>query len=172
MRRLRGTAIIGHAHRCRHVLRPLRGPPHRHDHRLACATRPPEPLVITGPDGRRHTLRYRIWRAPTGISVDLVEDRRDGTRAMSSGCSARTTPTSTSRWSIRYRPRAAEGADLDQRPRGRSTRANAAAEQTEARHHRWIEALLGGWRPRRWAAFAARASRTDRRNETPRRSQW
>jgi hypothetical protein len=32
-------------------------------------------LVITGPDRRKHTLRFRLWRAPTGISVDLIEDR-------------------------------------------------------------------------------------------------
>jgi hypothetical protein len=34
----------------------------------------PEPVVITGPDGCRHVLRYRIWRAPTGIAVELRED--------------------------------------------------------------------------------------------------
>jgi len=39
---------------------------------------PPEPLVIRGPDGRRHTLRFRLWRAPTGISVELREARPAG----------------------------------------------------------------------------------------------
>lgn len=34
---------------------------------------PPPPLVSTGPDGRRHRLRFRIWRAPTGIEVQLQE---------------------------------------------------------------------------------------------------
>lgn len=34
---------------------------------------PPEPLLITGPDGRRHKMRYRIWRAPTGICLQLRE---------------------------------------------------------------------------------------------------
>jgi anti-sigma factor ChrR (cupin superfamily) len=34
---------------------------------------PPAPVVLTGPDRREHTLRYRLWRAPTGISIDLVE---------------------------------------------------------------------------------------------------
>lgn len=34
---------------------------------------PPSPLVLTGPDGRRHRLRFRIWRAPTGIEVELEE---------------------------------------------------------------------------------------------------
>lgn len=36
---------------------------------------PPPPLAITGPDRRQHILRYRLWRAPTGISVDLIEDK-------------------------------------------------------------------------------------------------
>lgn len=40
---------------------------------------PPSPLVLTGPDGRRHRLRFRIWRAPTGIEVELEEtDVADG----------------------------------------------------------------------------------------------
>jgi len=42
---------------------------------------PPDPIVIRGPDGRRHTMRFRLWRAPTGISVELREtrsDRREG----------------------------------------------------------------------------------------------
>ena len=34
---------------------------------------PPPPIVLTGPDGRRHELRYRIWRAATGIEVQLEE---------------------------------------------------------------------------------------------------
>ncbi|MET7622369.1 hypothetical protein [Streptomyces sp. NPDC005408] len=35
----------------------------------------PPPVEVVGGDGRRHGLRYRLWRAPTGISVRLVEDR-------------------------------------------------------------------------------------------------
>ncbi len=34
----------------------------------------PAPVVLTGADGRRHVLRYRVWRAPTGIAVQLRED--------------------------------------------------------------------------------------------------
>jgi hypothetical protein len=36
---------------------------------------PPPPIVLTGPDGRDHRLRFRIWRAPTGIEVQLGETR-------------------------------------------------------------------------------------------------
>ncbi|MPY83705.1 MAG: hypothetical protein GEV00_10355 [Actinophytocola sp.] len=35
---------------------------------------PPDPVVIIGPDGRRHRLRYRVSRAPTGIGVGLREE--------------------------------------------------------------------------------------------------
>ena len=38
----------------------------------------PAPIVIDGPDGRRHVLRYRIWRAPTGILAQLLEQNGDG----------------------------------------------------------------------------------------------
>jgi hypothetical protein len=34
---------------------------------------PPRPFELNGPDGRRHCFGYRIWRAPTGISVELEE---------------------------------------------------------------------------------------------------
>ena len=34
---------------------------------------PPPPIVLSGPDRRRHRLRYRVWRAPTGIEVQLEE---------------------------------------------------------------------------------------------------
>ena len=34
---------------------------------------PPSPITISGPDGRRHRLRYRIWRAGVGIEVQLDE---------------------------------------------------------------------------------------------------
>ncbi len=34
---------------------------------------PPPPIVLTGPDGRRHRLRYRLWRAGVGIEVQLEE---------------------------------------------------------------------------------------------------
>ncbi|QCX82226.1 hypothetical protein C9F11_43230 (plasmid) [Streptomyces sp. YIM 121038] len=36
----------------------------------------PPPIEVEGGDGRRHVLRYRLWRAPTGISVRLVEECR------------------------------------------------------------------------------------------------
>ncbi|SRR6266545_4130936 len=45
------------------------------------AAGPTRPVVLTGADGRRHMMRYRIWRAPTGIMVELREDdvpRGDG----------------------------------------------------------------------------------------------
>lgn len=55
------------------------------DRRLVAATGyPPLPVspasavLLTGPDGRTHRLRYRIFRAPTGISLRLVEDLEDG----------------------------------------------------------------------------------------------
>lgn len=34
---------------------------------------PPPPVEITSGDGRLHVLTFRIWRAPTGIEVDLDE---------------------------------------------------------------------------------------------------
>ncbi|MDQ6728639.1 MAG: hypothetical protein M3066_21140 [Actinomycetota bacterium] len=34
---------------------------------------PPPPIAISGPDGRRHLLRYRVWRAGVGIEVQLDE---------------------------------------------------------------------------------------------------
>lgn len=34
---------------------------------------PPPPIVLSGPDGRRHRLRFRVWRAATGIEVQLEE---------------------------------------------------------------------------------------------------
>lgn len=51
------------------------------DRRLVAATGfpplpppPASPVLLTGPDGRAHRMRYRIFRAPTGISLRLVED--------------------------------------------------------------------------------------------------
>jgi hypothetical protein len=35
---------------------------------------PPSPVELVGPDRRRHVLQYEIWRVPSGISVELVED--------------------------------------------------------------------------------------------------
>ena len=32
---------------------------------------PPPPVTLRGPDGRDHRLRYRVWRAPTGVEVEL-----------------------------------------------------------------------------------------------------
>jgi hypothetical protein len=34
---------------------------------------PPPPLTVTDAEGREHQLRFRIWRAPTGIEVELEE---------------------------------------------------------------------------------------------------
>jgi hypothetical protein len=34
---------------------------------------PPAAVVLTGPDGRRHRMQPRPWRAPTGIVVELEE---------------------------------------------------------------------------------------------------
>jgi len=34
---------------------------------------PPPPIVVAGPDGRRHRLRFRVWRAGVGIEVQLDE---------------------------------------------------------------------------------------------------
>jgi hypothetical protein len=34
---------------------------------------PPPPIRVLDPDGVAHELRYRVWRAPTGICVDLEE---------------------------------------------------------------------------------------------------
>ena len=34
---------------------------------------PPPPIVLVGPDGRRHHLRRRVWRAGVGIEVQLDE---------------------------------------------------------------------------------------------------
>jgi len=34
---------------------------------------PPPPVLLHGPDGRDHRLRFKIWRAPTGIEVQLEE---------------------------------------------------------------------------------------------------
>jgi hypothetical protein len=34
---------------------------------------PPIPIIVTDPDGHVHTLTYRVWRAPTGIEVELTE---------------------------------------------------------------------------------------------------
>src|SRR5438067_572345 len=31
------------------------------------------PVTLGAPDGRSHRLRYRVWRAPTGIEVELEE---------------------------------------------------------------------------------------------------
>ena len=32
---------------------------------------PPPPISLTGADGRQHELVFRVWRAPTGIEVEL-----------------------------------------------------------------------------------------------------
>jgi hypothetical protein len=34
---------------------------------------PPPPIHLLGPDGVEHELRYRLWRAPTGICAELEE---------------------------------------------------------------------------------------------------
>jgi hypothetical protein len=56
------------------------------DDRLVAATGlpplpdPPDPVVLTGPHGRTHRMRYRIFRAPTGISLRLLEDTEPADR--------------------------------------------------------------------------------------------
>jgi hypothetical protein len=37
----------------------------------------PEPVTVVAADGRPRVMRYRLWRAPTGISVRLVQDGAD-----------------------------------------------------------------------------------------------
>jgi hypothetical protein len=37
----------------------------------------PGPVVMTDPDGLRHRMRYRVWRAPTGVAVELREEDVD-----------------------------------------------------------------------------------------------
>lgn len=37
---------------------------------------PPAPEAITGPDGRRHQVAYRLWRSPGGIAVEAGEGDR------------------------------------------------------------------------------------------------
>jgi hypothetical protein len=34
----------------------------------------PGPVVMTDPDGLWHRMRYRVWRAPTGVAVELREE--------------------------------------------------------------------------------------------------
>lgn len=34
---------------------------------------PPPDEVFTGPDARAHRFRFRLWRAPTGVSVEAAE---------------------------------------------------------------------------------------------------
>lgn len=34
---------------------------------------PPPPVTLPDPDGRQHRLGFRVWRAPTGIEVELEE---------------------------------------------------------------------------------------------------
>jgi hypothetical protein len=36
-------------------------------------TTPPPPKTVTGPDGREHRLRFRLWRTPGGISAEAIE---------------------------------------------------------------------------------------------------
>jgi hypothetical protein len=49
------------------------------DDRIAASTGlsrlpdPPGPVAIVAADGTPHTMIYRLWRAPTGIAVRLVE---------------------------------------------------------------------------------------------------
>ncbi len=49
------------------------------DRRIAAVTGhpelpdPPAPLQITDRNGQRHVLTFRIWRAPTGVEVELEE---------------------------------------------------------------------------------------------------
>ena len=36
---------------------------------------PPAPETISGPDGRRHKIAYRLWRSPTGLVIEAEERR-------------------------------------------------------------------------------------------------
>jgi hypothetical protein len=51
------------------------------DRRIAAQTgyaelpEPPPPFTLEGPDGRRHRMRFRLWRAPTGIEVEVEETK-------------------------------------------------------------------------------------------------
>lgn len=40
---------------------------------MAELSEPPGPIILHGPDGRRHELHVRFWRAPTGVVVELEE---------------------------------------------------------------------------------------------------
>ena len=35
----------------------------------------PQPIQVADGDGRLHLLEYRVWRAPTGIEVELERGR-------------------------------------------------------------------------------------------------
>lgn len=54
------------------------------DERISAATgwprlpSPPAPVVMAGPDGRRHRLRFRLWRSPGGISAEAIEELPGG----------------------------------------------------------------------------------------------
>ncbi|MGH8906078.1 MAG: DUF7713 domain-containing protein [Egibacteraceae bacterium] len=54
------------------------------DRRIAAATGlpelpdPPEAEKLTGPDDRGHHLRYRLWRAPSGIIAEVEEESDPG----------------------------------------------------------------------------------------------
>lgn len=49
------------------------------DRRVAAITgypelpEPPAPDELSGPDGRIHRFRYRLWRAPTGVVAEAAE---------------------------------------------------------------------------------------------------
>lgn len=38
---------------------------------------PPDPEKLTGPDGRSHEVRYRLWRSPGGIAAEVEEGPGD-----------------------------------------------------------------------------------------------
>lgn len=56
---LTGTALLSHPH-------------------------PPPPIVITGRDGRSHSLAYRVLPAPAGVEIKLEETGVARARAMTS----------------------------------------------------------------------------------------
>ena len=80
---------------------------------------PPAPETITGPDGRRHRIVYRVWRSPGGIAVEAAEDDRasDGYVAQIVGPHDAGVPTLVERTKAAIRRRIGR-LDLERSPRG------------------------------------------------------
>ena len=80
---------------------------------------PPAPETITGPDGRRHRIVYRVWRSPGGIAVEAAEDDRasDGYFVQVVGPHDADVPTLVERTKAGIRRRIGR-LDLERSPRG------------------------------------------------------